>query len=94
MGLKVNNERFLLDSNPYQLGSKPKINGTYGTVSLNNENKGYAFKGKCIDYILYSNNFLKLQQSFVFNSMILDESALDKYGMSREALIFSKNGIL
>ena len=77
---------------PRQLNSK--ATGTYGKVTWSGE-VGTSIPQsttQTIDHILAPKGFLKIQQAFIFNSLILPKETLAEYGVEREAILLKGEG--
>lgn len=77
---------------PRQLNSEAR--GTFGEVSWSGEVGASIPHGptRTIDHILMPRDFLEIQQTFVFNSLILPKEDLARYGVEREAVLLHREG--
>ncbi|PQJ28998.1 endonuclease/exonuclease/phosphatase family protein [Rubritalea profundi] len=77
---------------PRQLSSKAR--GTYGEVAWSGTvgTSTPQPPTRTIDHILAPKGFMELQQTFIFNSLILPEKTLAQYGVEREAILLSREG--
>jgi endonuclease/exonuclease/phosphatase family metal-dependent hydrolase len=78
--------------NPQQLHSEAR--GTYGEVAWSGEvgTSTPQPPTRTIDHILAPKGFMEIQQTFIFNSLILPEKTLAQYGVEREAILLNREG--
>ncbi|MFK7911034.1 MAG: endonuclease/exonuclease/phosphatase family protein [Akkermansiaceae bacterium] len=78
------------DPKPKQLTSEAR--GTYGEVTWSGA-VGQSIPQpprRTIDYILLPKGFMQVHQSFLFNSLILPEKSLEKYGIERKSILLKR----
>lgn len=77
---------------PRQLNSEAR--GTFGEVFWSGEvgTSTPQPPTRTIDHILSPKGFMAIQQTFIFNSLILPEKTLAQYGVDREAILLSREG--
>lgn len=85
------------ESHHYKLGPRQlnsKAGGTYGEVLWSGDVGTSTPQSpiRTIDHILAPKGFLEIQQTFIFNSLILPEKTLAEYGVEREAILLKREG--
>jgi len=86
-------ETHYVDPEPFQL--KSKFKGTFGSVVWEREigSSTYQAPIKVIDHILVPKGYMKISNSFVFNSLTLPREDLMKYGVEREDVLLVRKGL-
>ncbi|MBJ6368889.1 endonuclease/exonuclease/phosphatase family protein [Snuella sedimenti] len=87
IGASDSYEPKLKDLRPYQLGGDNRI--TCGSATIQGES--ISISGGSIDHMLFSGGAFEMTNSFILNTLILDQKTLDKFGLKRYDVVKDPN---
>ncbi len=81
--------------NPEPVQLKSKFKGTVGKVVWEGEigSSTYQAPTRVIDHVLVPKGYMKINKSFVFNSLTLSREDLKNYGVKREDILLVRQGL-